>query len=142
MSFRFAATALLLVTTTVAGAAQDRFGDEHSGMLKGFTRSPTEHVMNEFDGMPELRSVRGRITVLDREPREGILFELRSEDPNSRVRGVLTKADGRFHIKSIKDGIYVFKATQDGFQSVYGKLKVTHKALRKNMLLVNLRIGN
>ncbi len=136
------AVALVLVVTVISAFAQGRFGNEHGGRFKGFTKSIGEHIMNEFDGVPELRSVRGQIV----EESSGVglqnaIFELRREDPDARVRGVRTKADGRFQIGGLAAGTYVFKVTLDGFQSVYGRLIVTKKAAKRNTLRIELKHG-
>lgn len=120
---------------------QQRFGDEDRS-LKGFTKSPIEHIMNEYEGMPELRSVRGRVV----EASSGVglpdaLFELRTEDPDDKVRGVSTNDKGNFRLRSIRDGVYVFKVTKRGFQSVFGKLKVSNKAASNSTLIIELRLG-
>jgi hypothetical protein len=136
------AATLILVVAAGALIAQDRFGGEFGGRFKGFSKSPAEHIMNEFEGVPELRSVRGRIT----EAYSGVglldaIFELRSEDPDGKVRGVGAKPDGSFQMHSVPEGVYVFKVTRNGFQSVYGKLKVTKKAPSANILRFELRLG-
>jgi len=120
---------------------QQRFGDEYR-QLKGFTISPTEHMMIEYEGIPEVRSVRGRIV----EASSGVglpnaIFELRKEDPDDRVRGVSTKESGEFRLRSVREGIYVFKVTKDGFKSVFGKLKVSKKSPPSNMLIFKLYQG-
>jgi hypothetical protein len=98
--------------------------------------------MNEYEGVPELRSIRGRVVLeTAEEGLEGVLFELRRENPNDRVRGVKTNAGGEFHMRGVPEGVYVFKATLRSFQSVYGKLKVTGKAPPKNTLRIELKVG-
>ncbi len=121
---------------------QERFDKQHDGILKGFTRSPTEHIMNEFEGVAELRAVRGRI--IEKSSGVGleeVIVEIRRENPNERVRGVRTRADGSFHMPSVPEGVYMFKVALNGFQSVYGKLTVTKKAPRKNRLIIALMQG-
>lgn len=121
--------------------AQQRFGDEYQ-QFKGFTKSETEHIMQEYEGIPEMRSVRGRII----EDSSGVgipeaIFEIRSENPDDRVRGTKTNSKGEFRIRSVREGVYVFKVTKDGFQSVFGKLKIASKAQPGNVLKIELRQG-
>jgi len=130
---------LTVVPNSLPGQA--RFGDENR-TFKGFTKSPTEHVMNEFEGVPELRSVRGR--VMEASSGVGIphaKFELRTENPDDVVRGVGTDRDGHFRMGSLPEGIYVFKVTRDGFQSVFGRLRVAKRAPPRNILKVELKHG-
>ena len=142
MSFRVnVGAALLLAVAIGAVVAQDRFGDEHGGRLKGFTKSPTEHIMNEFDGLPEVRTVHGRIADSSGAGLPEAVFEIRIENPDAKVRGVVTKPDGRFEMRSVPEGIYVFKVTRNGFQSVFGRLKVTRKAPSANLLSFELQVG-
>ncbi len=122
--------------------AQQRFGNEFDGRFRGFTKSPTEHIMIEYEGCPEFRDVRGQVT----EASSGIgipnaIFELRSENPEERVKGVKTNSNGEFRMRSVDEGEYVFKVTMDGFQSVYGKLKVMKKASPGNVLRIQLHQG-
>ena len=121
--------------------SQLRFTDEFGGRFKGFTKSNTEHIMNEYEGVPELRSVRGVVTDTTGIGLPDVLFELRKDDPNDVVRGTLTDTKGEFHLKSIPDGVYMFKVTKDCFQSVYGKLKVRSEASSSNTLKIKLNYG-
>jgi hypothetical protein len=131
---------MLLILPVAILFAQQRFGNDYP-KLKGFTKSPTEHIMNEYEGTPEIREVRGK--VVEASSGTGIpdaIFELRSENPDDLVRGVNTKADGDFYLHSVRDGMYVFKATKNGFQSVFGKIKISSKAPKSN-LKIELRLG-
>jgi hypothetical protein len=132
---------LLASLLTVTGTDQQRFGSENP-RFKGFLKSPTEHIMNEFEGVPELRVVVGRI--IEASSGTGIpdaAFELRTENPDGRVRGARTDSKGRFRLRSVSEGLYVFKVTKAGFQSVFGKIRVTKRARPNNTLTVQLRQG-
>lgn len=132
---------VLLVLLTGVLLAQQRFGDEYR-RFKGFTKSPNEHIMNEYEGTPELQEVRGQ--VIEASSGVGVpdaVFEIRSEDPDAKVSGTKTDSKGRFHLGSVRDGVYVFKVTRDGFQSVFGKLKVNRHAQSRNRLQIELKQG-
>ena len=64
----------LLVTVLFAAVGQERF---KSGELKGFTKSPTEHIIEQLEKIPTLRKVEGFIgsKELD-QPLEGVLIEI------------------------------------------------------------------
>ncbi len=131
---------LFLILPLTALFALQRFGNEYPN-LKGFTKSPTEHIMNEYEGTPEIREVRGKVVEASSgAAMPNALFELRTERPDDQVRRVNTKPDGGFYLNSVRDGTYVFKVTKDGFQSVFGKIKVSRKA-PKSPLTIELRLG-
>jgi len=135
-------TTLVLSLIALFVFSQQRFGDEFLGKFKGFTKSPTEHIMHEYNGIPELRSVCGQITEASSGVGlPGALFEIRKDDPNDAVRGTFTNKKGEFHLQSVRDGMYVFKVTKDGFQSVYGKLKVHSKSKSNEILKIELEHG-
>lgn len=137
----FLNTFIMLTLIMATLFTQQRFGDEYP-RFKGFLKSETEHIMLEYEGIPEIRSVRGRII----EASSGVglpnvMFEIRSENPDDRVRGTKTDSKGEFHLRSIQEGIYVFKVTKNGFQSVYGKVKICNQAQPDNVLIIKLRQG-
>lgn len=141
MRLTFLSTGIILALVIVSLCAQQRFGDEYP-RFKGFTKSETEHIMQEYEGTPEMRSVRGRI--IEASSGVGIpeaIFEIRSENPDDRVRGTKTNSKGEFRLRSIREGVYVFKVTKNGFQSVFGKLKICSKAQSGNVLKIELRQG-
>lgn len=139
--FRVTLAVALALLAVGAANPQDRFGNEHSERFRGFTKSPGEHIMNEFSGMPEVRAVRGGIVDITGAGLPEALFEIRLVNPNAAVRGVVSKSDGRFHLRSVPEGVYMFKITRHGFQSIYGKLKVTKKAPAANVLRFELQPG-
>jgi hypothetical protein len=81
---------LLLLGASLA-APQDwfhgsRFTDEFDGRLRGFAKSPTEHIINDHPNEPELRSVQGCITTSGGPERMAdALFEIRPESPSARA---------------------------------------------------------
>lgn len=133
---------VVMVTLTIGSIfAQQRFGDEYP-RFKGFLKSETEHIMQEYEGTPEIRSVCGRI--IEASSGVGIpkaIFEIRSENPEEQVRGTKTNSKGEFRLRSMQEGVYIFKVTKNGFQSVFGKLKISRKAQPSNVLTIELRQG-
>ncbi|MBN2321096.1 MAG: hypothetical protein JXR49_18600 [Acidobacteria bacterium] len=90
---------IFLVLPVAILFGQQRFGNDYP-KLKGFTISPTEHIMNEYEGVAELREVRGQVIDSSGAAIPDALFEIRRDNPDGRIRGVKTKYDGSFHISS------------------------------------------
>jgi hypothetical protein len=107
--------------------------------LQGFTRSSTEHIINESDAPMVVRSVRGRITMgVERSELSEVLIELR--DTNGRIRSTTTGENGEFKLR-VPNGSYEFKITRDGFQSIVGKIEVTRKAPKSARVDLNMELG-
>ena len=132
---------ILLICCAELGKTQKRFNDESDGRLKGFAISDSEHIINEYEGIPEVRAVKGRIINTAGAALPDALIEIRSEDPNDKVRGALTNDKGEFRFRSVHEGVYLFKATKSGFQSVFGKMRVSKTAKPENKLEIVLRVG-
>jgi hypothetical protein len=131
--------AICIAIATLAFSGQDRFGEENP-RLRGFAKSPTEHVMNEYPDAIVVRSLRGRIT--EAAAHDGVpdaLVEIKLT--SGRVRGVRTDRSGAFRLGGVPDGEYLFKVTRDGFQSVFGRLRVSTSAPRKSEIRVELKQG-
>lgn len=118
---------------------QERF---ESGELRGFTRSPTEHVINELDKVIQVQRIKGVVIFVEHnaEPISGVLFEVRGPGASPVVRGVKTDTAGCFKLKHIVPGRYKFKATLNGFQSVIGTIEVS-KAGKSDPILIELHVG-
>jgi hypothetical protein len=132
---------VVLITLCVAGCcwAQERF---ESGEFKGFTKSPTEHVISRLDEPITVYSVRGKIIVKGNDdPLTEVVFEIRGPGSSERIRAAKSGHDGRFNIAHVPEGTYSFKATKDGFQSVVGTLIVSKKANRQKAIEIALPIG-
>lgn len=117
-------TILLLLMLAVPARGQDRF---QSGELKGFTRSPSEGEIVHLKQSFIVSYIRGVVVraVGDKSPLEGVLFEVRALTGSDVLRSAKTGPDGRFQIKGLPAGKYLFKATALGFQSVVGKVVVS-----------------
>ena len=129
---------LLLATLVVA---QDRFGAENE-KLRGFTKSPTEHIMNEHPGVISMRVLEGRITEEDSKTGvSGVLVEVRKADWQTKVQGATSDQNGRFRLRKLSEGEYVFKVTRDGFQSVFGLLRISKHAPSDARFDIELKHG-
>ena len=71
----------------------------------------------------------------------GAIFEIRTENPDGKIRGVVADEKGRFRIRGVAQGEYVFKATRNGFQSVYGRVRVSRKAKASTEVRIVLELG-
>ncbi len=116
--------------------AQDRF---ESGPHKGFTRSPTEHIIVEIESHFEVQSVHGVIKDPVGYPMPDVTFEIRTE--SGRMREAKTDKMGRFKISGATAGTYSFKATKDGFQSVIGKIVAAKKLNHKASIELTMPLG-
>ncbi len=74
-------TALLGLSLSAFCTAQERF---ESGWLKGFTKSPTEHIINELDQPFTVRSVKGVVLDQGGFQMPGVLLEL--QDANGKLK--------------------------------------------------------
>lgn len=111
---------------------QERF---ESGRFKGFTKSPTEHMIEDFDGTPVVRRFEGTVVIKERnESMEGVLVELRGPGEGETVKGVRTDKRGAFRFGSMPEGLYAFKMTKNGFRSIVGHVEIKRSA-RKHVLL-------
>ncbi len=131
---------LSFIGFVVAGSAeaQVRFV---SGDMKGFTRSPTEHIINELDEVIQVQRVEGIVVLAgEAEPIADVLFEIRGPGLSQSVKGVKTDQTGHFRLKHVASGSYRFKATLNGFQSVVGTIVVGKKG-RSQPIRIQLRFG-
>jgi hypothetical protein len=134
------ATILLLFLLAAPTRGQDRF---QSGELKGFTKSPSEgeivHLEQPFI-VPYVGGVVVR-AVGDKSPLEGALFEVRALTGSEVLRSAKTGPDGRFQIKALPAGKYLFKATALGFQSVVGEVVVSAKGGHRRAIKLQMLPG-
>ncbi len=128
---------ILFIASTLTCWGQERFT---AGELKGFTKSPTEHIIEKLEDTPVMRTVEGTVVSksLDK-PVEGVLIEIRGPGAAETLRSALSDRRGRFRFRRVPDGDYKIKATQNGFRSVVGAISVRksakeHKSLRIELL--------
>lgn len=99
--------------------------------LRGFTRSPTEHIINRFDQPIRTSRFEGLVTDSGGAPMEGVLVEVRGPGSATRISGRQTNARGRFRLRGLAAGSYRFKITRNGFQSILGELTIAPGAPRE-----------
>jgi hypothetical protein len=129
-------TGALAVTLAALCPAQERF---ETGWLKGFTKSPTEHIIDEPEKPFTVHDVRG--VVLDPSGREmdGVVVEIRGEA--GRIRGTKTNLKGTFKLGGVPKSTYKFKVTMNGFQSVVGDIVVSKKANKADQMKIVMKVG-
>jgi hypothetical protein len=115
-----------LLCSLLLALSQERF---ETGELKGFTKSPTEHIIERLSEHPTVRTIEGVVTTENSaEPLVGVLVEIRGPGDFGSLRRTLSDRSGRFKFKSVKDGDYTIKLTRDGFRSVVGEVSVRRSA--------------
>jgi hypothetical protein len=129
----------IILWLTASCFAQDRF---QSGEFRGFTKSPTEHVISRLDEPITVFSVGGTVVFKGKDDAlRQVIFEIRGPGSSERIRAVKSNDDGRFKIAHVPDGTYVFKATKAGFQSVVGTLIVSKKSEHHKIIKIEMPIG-
>jgi hypothetical protein len=131
----FVSIALALVLGTFC-PAQERF---ESGWLKGFTKSPTEHIINEMDGPFRVLVVRGVVLDPSGAEMDGVVVEI--QDATGQIRGTKTGPKGTFKLGGVPNGTYRFKVTMNGFQSVVGQIVVSKKANKDEKVKIVMKVG-
>lgn len=126
----------LAVTLAAFCPAQERF---ETGWLKGFTKSPTEHIIDEPEKPFTVRAVMGVVLDPSGAEMDGVVVEIRDEA--GRIRGTKTNRKGTFKLGGVPKGTYKFKVTMNGFQSVVGDLVVTKKASRADQMKIVMKVG-
>jgi hypothetical protein len=125
--------ALLLVMLC---SAQERF---ESGWLKGFTKSPTEHIIDQPEKPFTVSAAKGVVLDPSGVAMHGVLVEV--QDTAGRMRAAKTDSNGRFELHGLKNGTYRFKVTFNGFQSVVGEIIVSRKAQRGEEVTIPMKVG-
>jgi len=131
--------ALIVLILTILCHAQDRFP---SGEYKGFTRSPTEHIIVRMDDPITVSAVRGTVVFRgDGDPLKDVVFEIRGPGASERIRAAEFNSEGRFIISHVPEGTYTFKATKNGYQSVVATLIVSKKADHQKTIEIEMHVG-
>jgi len=130
------ATVAFAVTLVALCPAQERF---ETGWLKGFTKSPTEHIIDEPDKPFTARTVRGVVLDPSGAEMDGVVVEIRDEA--GRIRGTKTNRKGTFKLGGVPKGTYKFKVTMNGFQSVVGNIVVSKKANKTDQVKIVMKLG-
>lgn len=71
----------------------------------------------------------------------GAIIEIRTENPDGKVRGVTAGEEGRFRMRGVVQGGYIFKITKDGFQSVFGHISVSRTAKAQTEMRIAFKQG-
>lgn len=109
-----------------------------------FTKSPTEHIINQIDQPFVVQSVKGfisRQSAGPTEPLSDVLFEIQGPGADRKIRRGTTDENGRFKIGHVPTGTYKFKATLNGFQSVMGTITVSKRAPKADEIRIAMPIG-
>ena len=86
-----------------------------------------------------VQSVHGVINDPAGYPMPDVTFQIRAE--SGRIRKSKTDKMGRFKISGTAAGMYSFKASEDGFQSVIGKIVVGKKLNHKASIALTMPLG-
>jgi len=110
--------------------------------LSDFTKSPTEHIINQVYEPFHVKSVTGTITFAgsDEGPRK-VLFEIEGPGAERKIRHGVTDSHGHFKISHVPQGTFKFKATLNAYQSVVGTIVVSKHAARSAAITVQMRVG-
>jgi hypothetical protein len=117
-------------------SAQERF---ESGWLKGFTKSPTEHIIDQPEKAFTVSTAKGVVLDPSGAALRGVLVEV--QDAAGRIRAAKTDSNGRFELHGLRNGSYRFKVTFNGFQSVVGEIIVSRKARRSEEVTITMKFG-
>jgi hypothetical protein len=125
---------LLCLLALVAASAQDKHG---------FTKSPTEHIINKLNQPFAVQSVSGVVTRGEgnQEPLRDAVVEIKGPGKQERLRRTKTDDLGQFRINHVPVGTYIFKVTLSGYQSVIGTVIVSKKAARGSSIKIAMLIG-
>jgi hypothetical protein len=129
--------AIGLFAATALGAAQE------NATIGDFTKSPSEHIINEIDQPFVVESVVGTVSRKqgDRGSLPGVLFEIQGPGTDRKIRRAKSDEKGRFKIGHVSVGTYKFKATLNGFQSVMGTITVSRKADGNAEIKIEMSVG-
>ena len=117
---------------------QSRFS---SGEFKGFTVSPTEHIINRYEEEVKAHVFLGVVVDPSGFPISGVVVEVRGPGKNEHVKGTLTDESGRFQFRHLRVGTYAFKVTSNGFQSVVGQVQIVAASGQKPLVRITLKVG-
>jgi hypothetical protein len=109
-----------------------------------FTRSPTEHIINQIEQPFVVRSPKGIVSRQTAGPIEAlanVLLEIQGPGADRRIRRATSDEKGRFNLGHVPVGTYKFKATLNGFQSVMGTITVSKKAAKTDEINIAMSIG-
>ena len=110
--------------------------------LSDFTKSPTEHFIDEVYEPFHVESVAGVITIeRSDQALPKALFEIEGPGSQRRIRHGVSDSRGTFKISHVPYGTYRFKATLNGFSSVIGTIVVSRDAARASRITIKMPVG-
>jgi hypothetical protein len=112
--------------------------------IDGFTQANIEYIIEFLKDPFIVRKISGKVQLEDGTPFPGVIFEIRKKDVNWKsqtIHKVYSDKNGSFSFKHIKHGIYCFKTTLDGFQSVMGEISVSTKAMKNSSIVIKMKPG-
>ena len=126
-----------VIAMAMTGKAQDK------AAAGDFTKSPTEHIINQLDQPIVVRSMQGVVSRKEghHEPLPNVLFEIQGPSTGKKIRRATTDEHGRFKIGHAPAGTYKFKATLNGFQSVMGTITISKNATTENEIRIEMQVG-
>jgi len=110
--------------------------------ISDFTKSPTEHIINQVYEPFQVKAVTGTITFDGSD--EGVpavLFEIEGPGSQRTMRHGMTDRHGHFKISHVPQGTYKFKATLNAYQSVVGTIVVSKQAAKLSDIKIRMRVG-
>jgi len=110
--------------------------------ISDFTKSPTEHVINQVAEPFRVKSVTSTITHATSD--EGIpkvLLEIEGPGSQRTIKKGLSDIQGRFRIPHVPQGTYRFKATLNAYQSVVGTIVVSKRSAKSDGIMIRMRLG-
>lgn len=129
---------MCVIVMSMLTAAQEK------STVGDFTKSPTEHIINQIEQPFVVRSVQGTVsrqTGGPVEPLANVLFEIEGPGTDRKIRHAKTDENGRFKMGHVPVGTYKFKATLNGFQSVMGTITVSKEAPKTDKIKIAMAIG-
>jgi carboxypeptidase family protein len=125
---------VVLLCVTAQYTLHNRFD---SGKYKGFTKAADEYAIAEMKHPLTVSGIQGTITSeVHGEALKGTLFEIRGPGELETIRSAKTDQRGRFKIRNVPAGTYMFKTTLDGYCSRVGTIIVSKDASQKGIDLV------
>jgi hypothetical protein len=116
---------------------------QEKSVIGDFTKSPTEHIIQQIEKPFEVKSVSGTVVESGgfHERMAAVLFEIQGPGSGRKIRRTRTDTKGRFKIGRTPEGVYRFKATRNGFQSVMGTIQVSKNADQRQEIKIEMPVG-
>jgi hypothetical protein len=106
-----------------------------------FTKSPTEHIVNQIDQPIVVRSMQGLVIRKDGYHEPLVLFEIQGPNTGKNIMRATSDEHGRFKLGHGPAGTYKFKATLNGFQSLMRTITISKKATAEKEIRLEMQVG-